>query len=128
MLNNQHGKLLNDSKVTKKELLEVLEENLVTHRVDVMEALALRQDTMLAYFLDEANKLQEDGDYQPKETARFPIPSDNSKDYIKAIRMVEMTQDLIITLNENQFDRLVMDEWDWKESLVLTSSLYGKTI
>jgi len=128
MFENQQGKLLNDSKVNKTELLEVLEKNLATHIADVQEALALRQDVMLAYFLDEADKLQADADYQPKESVNFPAPSDNSKDYNKAIKMVEMTQDLVITLNEKQFDRLVMDEWDWKDSLIATSSLYGKTI
>lgn len=128
MFENQQGKLLNDSKVNKNELLAVLENNLGEHIADVQEALALRQDVMLAYFLDEVNKLQENADYQPKESVNFPTPADNRKDYMKAIKMVEMTQDLVITLNEKQFDRLVMDEWDWKDSLIATSSLYGKTI
>ena len=42
--------------------------------------------------------------------------------------MVEMTQDDVIELNEDQFDKLVMDNWSWKEQLQLTSSMYGKII
>jgi hypothetical protein len=125
MFNNRDGKLLNDSKVKKDELLETIKANLDKHVADVKEALELRQSAMSDYFVAEVEKLTNES-YQPKESICFPLPTDSSKDYKKAIKMIEMTQDVIIELNEEQFDRLVMDEWEWKHSLVSTSAVYGK--
>ena len=128
MFNNRDGKLLNSSKVKKHELLDVLKSNLDKHTNDVGELLELRREEMQEYFSVNLQKMEKDSEYNPEENINFRMPVDSSKDYKKAIRMIEMTQDEVIELNEEQFDRLVMDNWDWKEQLVLTSSMYGKVI
>ena len=38
--------------------------------------------------------------------------------------MLELSVDDVITLSETEFDQLVMDEWNWKQSFVATSSFY----
>ena len=128
MFNNNNGRLIDNVKVKKHELLSVLNENLVKHVDDVHEALELRRKEMKEYFTDAISKMERDEGYDAKENINFPKPSDSSNDYKKAIRMVEMTQDEIIELSEEQFDKLVMDDWDWKSALAMTSAIYGKTI
>lgn len=125
---NQNGALIDGVKLKKHELLEVLKRNSEKHLDDIAEALTLRRDEMHEYFTNQINKMDRDDEYEPKENINFPKPVDSSDDYSKAIRMVEMTQDDIIELNENQFDKLVMDNWDWKQSLITTSAIYGKAI
>ena len=118
--------LMNDVKVKKTELLETLHQNLGAHSTAVKGALAARQIDVLEYLEQTVEKLQQDSNYQPRESISFPIPKDNSDDYRRAIRMVEMTVDTIIELTEAQFDKLVMDNWNWKQDLIRTTSMYGK--
>ena len=130
MINNGmlKGRLMNGVKIKKYELLEALRENLEAHKDDVAEALELRREEMLSYFEEQIVKLNRDNEYQPKEVIKFPVPEDNSKEYEKVIRMVEMTQDDVIELDEDQFDKLVMDNWNFKQALLETSAFYGKAL
>lgn len=121
-----HANLMNNVKVKKGELLDALENNLEKHQADVSEALAARRGEMTDYFQKALERLETDGEYQPRELIKFPLPKDNSDDYKRAIRMVRMTVDEVIELTEDQFDKLVMDNWHWKQELLNTTSLYGK--
>lgn len=123
---NRNGDLLDGVKIDRNELLKVLKENKEKHVIDVAEAMALRRDEIISYFTDSLERMNRDSTWNPKEKINFPMPADHSADYEKAIRMVTMTQETIIELDENQFDKLVMDNWDWKQELISTSAIYGK--
>lgn len=118
--------LMNNIKVKREALLKTLQNNLKMHRAAVVEASAARRQEILEYFTDTAAHIERDPNYQPKESITFPKPKDNSSDYERAIRMVEMTTDEVIELTEDQFDKLVMDNWGWKQELLRTSSMYAK--
>lgn len=118
--------LMPDVKVKKEELLATLKANLKAHQAEVKSLLLSRQTEIAEYLTMQLDKISESDTYQPKENIHFPLPKDNSKSYEKAIRMVEMSVDETITLNEMQFDQLVMDNWHWKQDLLATSALYKK--
>ncbi len=128
MFNNNDGELFNVVKIKKEELLSVLKDNLEKHIKDVAEAIELRRNNIINIFDKVSERIESDITYVPSDNFSFPKPVDSSNDYRTAIRMVEMTQDKIIELNERQFDKLVMDNWEWKRNLVSTSALYGKSI
>ena len=128
VFNNQNGQLMNNVKVKKSELLDILMENSIKHTNDVREALELRREEMNDYFTHQLSALQGESQYDPKENINFPMPVNSIADYKKAVKMVEMTQDEIIELSEDQFDKLVMDNWGWKGQLATTSAFYGKAI
>lgn len=118
--------LMPDIEIKKEELLSVLKENLKKHISEVKELLLARQLEINEFFTDEIGKMHDSDQYQPKEMISFPLPKDNSKSYEKAIKMVEMSVNDTIVLNEHQFDQLVMDNWHWKQDLIATSALYKK--
>lgn len=122
------GGLISSVKINKNELLEVIKQNLKKHEEDIKEALSLRRTQIVEELSSVLNEIKESEVHQPKESYHFPIPKDNSDEYKKAIRMIEMTQDLVIELDEGQFERLVLDKWFWKNELRTTSALYGKFI
>ena len=125
MFNNE-GELFNSVKVSSADLLNTLEKNLQKHQKDIKEANKNRYDDIKEYFLNKIEVMLKNEDYVMKECITFPIPKDHSEDYKKAIQMVKMSQENIIELTENQFDRLVMDNWQWKKDFIATSSLYSK--
>jgi hypothetical protein len=49
---------------------------------------------------------------------------DQTKDYDRVIRMLEMTVDEIITIGAVEFQQYVMDDWTWKEQFTASNSAY----
>jgi len=118
--------LMPNVKIAKNELLEKLKNNLEQHKIDIDEALDLRRENIEDKLSRVVIEISNNPEYQPDSTFNFPKPTNNSRDYEKAIKMVEMTQDQVIELSEDQFDKLVLDNWYWKNELINTSALYGK--
>lgn len=57
---------------------------------------------------------------------RFPEPEDHTKDYNRVLTMARMSVDDELELSEHEFGMYVMDQWDWKDAFVQTTSLYGR--
>lgn len=53
-------------------------------------------------------------------------PENHTKDYDRAIRMLEMSQDPTLVLEEEDFSQYVLDEWNWKEQFVSSTLAYNK--
>ena len=118
--------VLDKVKVQKTELLSKMKDNREQHQKDVQELLVSRNEETKEYFSSLAEKLASSPEFQPKENIKFPLPVDNTGSYDRAIKMVEMSVDDEIELTEDQFDKLVMDNWEWKSDFLTTSQFYGK--
>lgn len=117
--------LLHQVQVSKSELLGIMKENLKTHCETIANLFELRRYEIASYCEKTLDQISGDSGFQPK-SPEFPLPKDRSSDYAKAIRMVEMSVNDTIELTAAQFDRLVMDNWDWKDDLMQTSRRYGQ--
>jgi len=51
-------------------------------------------------------------------------PVDQTKDYDKAIAMLEMSTENEITISEHDFANYVLDDWSWTDSFLMSNSLY----
>ena len=109
--------------INKLELLKIVNNNMVKHIAEYKEAV---EDYLQAVFkickenFDIADTFDITSTY--KTIPGKPISYADS--YNKAIRMLELSVDDVIILSETEFDQLVMDEWNWKQSFVATSSFY----
>lgn len=54
-------------------------------------------------------------------------PQDQTRDYDRAIRMMEMSQDEVVELEEHDFAQYVLDDWSWKRQFLLSNSNYSAT-
>jgi len=113
-----------EPKIPKKELLTILQENYERHKVIVEEAKA----GYLKEALEQAQKaigaLQEGRLVTLAEYSERP-PMDYSKAYEHAIRALELTTEEIIEMTMGEFAKLVMDEWDWQQEFLRSSSDYS---
>lgn len=116
---------MNEVKLNKADLLQVLKENLAKHTAEVAELRIDRTGKVLDHMETESNRALNDANYQPV-TKDFPMIESHEGEYKKVIRMVEMSVDDEITLDSRSFDQYVMDNWAWKSALDFTKSLYGK--
>jgi hypothetical protein len=112
-------------KMNRQELLEIVKKNATKHVQDYDEAV---EDYKLAVVkLAKSNlKLANSGELdQIRKIKNLPQPPANyAENYTRAIRMLELSVDAVIEVEEHIFNQLVLDEWGWKQAFVAQSALY----
>lgn len=116
---------MREVKVGKVELLEVLRKNRIKHIADYEQSVIDYKEAVIKV-AKENLKLVNSGDLSKIAKVRTipnaPVSYESS--YTRAIRMLEMSIDDVIELEEDLFNQLVLDEWAWKQSFVGASMLY----
>lgn len=51
-------------------------------------------------------------------------PDDHTQDYERAIAMLDMSQDEMVTVTAQQFAAYVQDMWSWKQAFFTTNASY----
>lgn len=112
-------------KVNKHELLAIVHGNREKHIAEYAESV--EDYARAALKISQENlKLAKTGD--PEKIAQIKSlpqrPTSYEDNYTRAIRMLELSVDTEIELEEDVFNQLVLDEWTWKHSFVASASLY----
>ncbi len=117
---------MNNVIVNKDELLETLKKNRETHRM-------IFEDAQKGY-REEAIRLLDialnDAKIGKKITTFIQLesPVDQTKDYDRIIRMLEMSVDEQIDLTEHDFAQYVLDDWSWKQDFLTKNAFYTKMV
>lgn len=112
-------------KIAKAELLQIVTENQAKHIAEYEEAV---QDfVVLALKIAKENvKLANTGNLDQIAKIK-PIPAapvSYVSDYARAARMLQLSVDDVIELEDDVFNQLVLDEWSWKRSFVVSNTMY----
>ena len=102
---------------------EILKNNREEHRTIFLEAQEGYRKAVIAAFeerLADARKGKRVNTY-----INLVEPVDQTKEYDRAIRMLELTKDTEIELTEQQFANYVMDQWQWSRQFTTSNSLYS---
>ena len=112
-------------KLDKNELLDIVRVNKEKHISDFAESV---EDYKLAVLViaKENLKLAKTGDENEfKKFSHFPgAPKSYESDYSRAIRMLELSVEDTIELEDDVFNQLVLDEWSWKSGFVASNMVY----
>ena len=112
-------------KLNKIELLDIVRANKDKHIKEFNEAVT--DFKAAAIVLAKANlKLATTGDLAKIESIKsIPAsPTSYEDSYSRAIRMLELSVEDIIELEETIFNQLVLDEWTWKRSFTASGAIY----
>ena len=112
-------------KMKRVELLGIVSANLQTHisefneSVEDYKKLVLQITTVnlklaKSASLDEFKKI--------KALPSLPVSYEDS--YKRAIRMLELSVEDIIDIEEDVFNQLVLDEWQWKRAFTVSNATY----
>jgi hypothetical protein len=112
-------------KVNRAELLKIVRENKEKHIKEFNESVVDYKKAVIK--IAEANlALAQSGDLD--KIAKFQIqpqkPNSYESSYTRAIRMLELSVEDEIRVEEDVFNQLVLDEWTWKNSFTATGALY----
>lgn len=103
--------------LNKPELLDIVKSNKEKHIQQYNESVNDYKLAAIKIMTDNL-ELVNSGDLDKIASAKSlpskPISYENS--YARAIRMLELSVDETITLEEDVFNQLVLDEWSWKGS------------
>lgn len=110
------------TRILKEELLEVIEENMSTHRDIFLKAID-------GYKKEAINQLEEMLERVKKGNTisgywNLIVPEDHTPEYERTIKMIEFDTRDEIELNENEFSQFVMDNWAWKKDWSASNTLY----
>lgn len=113
-------------RVNKDELLGILVENRKKHKNEYKESIKAYRVKAADLLNKELQKIISG----KKFDLNFDLtkPQCHEKDYDLAIKMVEMSVDDILELEQYEFNQLVNDEWNWKSSFrvsVYSNSSYS---
>jgi len=105
--------LLGIVKKNKETHVKLYEESVEDYKVAVVK---------VAEYNLEAAKTNELEKMKFKLFPTTPVSYENQ--YAKAIRMLELSIETEIDVEEDIFNQLVLDEWSWKNSFITSGALY----
>ena len=111
-------------KINRLELLKIVKENATKHVADYDEAVIDFKAAVIK--VAKANlKIANSGELEKFNFQRMPAaPVNYAENYTRAIRMLELSVEDTIEVEEHVFNQLVLDEWGWKQQFVAQSALY----
>lgn len=112
-------------RVHKGELIEKLEENRAAHRAIFEEALAGYREVALAKLAAYTEKVRA-GEIEMIQLV-LAKPEDHTRDYDRVIAMAQASVDNQLELSEHEFQRYWLDDWNWRNSFLLSNSAYSQT-
>jgi hypothetical protein len=120
--------VMRDVKMDKAELLNIVRENKEKHIREYNEAVEDYKKAAVK-LAQENLELANTGDLDKiSKIKSLPSkPTSYEDSYTRAIRMLELSVESIIEIEEQIFNQLVLDEWQWKHNFAVASALY-KTI
>ena len=112
-------------KINRKELLKIVRENKTKHVAEYEEAVTDYKAGVIK-LAKENLKLANSGELEKitriKAAPQAPVSYEDN--YNRAIRMLELSVDKVIELEEHDFNQLVLDEWAWKRTFTAMSASY----
>ena len=116
---------MNAIKMNRLELLNIVRANKETHVAAFVESVE-DYKALVAKITAANAKLGKTGDLEEfkkiKAVPAAPVSYEDS--YRRAIRMLELSVEDIIEVEEDIFNQLVLDEWSWKRGFVASTMSY----
>lgn len=114
---------MKDIQVKKDVLIEKLKENRAKHRAIFEEAVTGYREQAITLLDQQLDRAKSGKKFNMFFTLIEPV--DQTKDYDRAIGMLELSLDGTVSLSESDFRCFVLDEWGWKHQFLHSNSSYS---
>ncbi len=111
-------------KIDRIQLLEIVKENLLKHVAEYKIAVVGYREAYIKRLSDALANVDTVG-VDRNLLAHLPEPENHQKEYERVIRMLAMSADNFIELEEYDFNQYVLDEWAWAARAKLSNSFYA---
>ena len=111
-----------EMKFKVSELVRIIKANWQQHALDYDKAMILFRTEYLERMDAIKADAEKTGTYRQNVGVREPVSFE--QDYKRAVEMLELSCDEEITLDEQTYDRLVNDNWEWKHEFTNNTMMY----
>lgn len=117
---------MNSVKIKRTELLKKIKANRDIHEAEYKEAYVGYK----AAVIEGLQKLLENAKSgkELRTGISLPVPHSYTQEYDRVIAMLEMSVDKVVELEAQDFNRYVLDNWEWKEMSKTIFANYSSTI
>jgi hypothetical protein len=120
---------MNSVKIDRDQLKTIVLENKQKHIAEYTEAVSDYKTAVLKIAKDNLKLAQTTDMDKFKQIKSVPTPPQSyENDYNRAIRMLELSVETVIELEDEIFNQLVLDEWNWKFNFSLSNTTYKTLI
>lgn len=116
---------MKDVRVQKDELAAIITKNRDAHREIFLESVEGYRKRVVEILEDHIKRVRS-GKLE-RVSISLPEPADHTRDYDRALGMLEMSVDDEVVIDEQRYSELVMDDWGWKNQFLTTNSAYSAT-
>lgn len=109
--------------VKKADLVKVVSDNRAEHRQIFEEAVEGYKKRAIELLEGHIERIRE-GKIE-RVAVSLPVPEDHTADYDRVLKMLDMSVDDDVTLDETAFAEYVMDDWGWQRQFLTSSSAYS---
>lgn len=115
---------MHNVKMNRLELLKIVKANAKKHVTDYDEAVIDYKAAVIK--VAKANlKIANTGELEKLVFQKMPTtPVNYADNYTRAIRMLELSVEDTIDVEEHIFNQLVLDEWGWKQAFTAQAAFY----
>lgn len=114
--------------IEKAKLKDIVAQNREKHLAEYKAGKAAFKVLVLEKLDDLRARVQTNDDFSATELVRLQAPASHEKDYDRVLRMLDLEEDAVITLDDEAFRNFVMDEWAWTEHFTATNKLYRDSV
>jgi len=118
---------MKDVHIEREILLNILKENCEKHIAQYNEAIKNYRTTYIKILKKNIKLAEKNLEFVDVENINLPRPRSFEKEYVKAIKMIELSTDNSINLTSHEFTQLVLDDWSWKDDFISSSSSYSSS-
>lgn len=116
---------MNAIKMNRLELLGIVRENMTKHTAEYLEAVEDYKKLILQLATSNLKLASTQELVEFAKMKSVPArPASYEASYKRAERMLELSIEDVIEVEEDVFNQLVLDEWSWKNSFTASNSLY----
>jgi hypothetical protein len=122
MLDNTNGQ--KGTRIKREDLLKELKKNRDEHRATFEKAVVGYRKVAIEE-LDRMLTEAKEGK-RIRRGLELVEPMDQTKDYDRVIKMLEMSVDDVVILDSAEFAQYVMDDWHWKDAFTSSNAIYTR--
>ncbi len=115
---------MQEVRIQKGKLLEIIKKNRDEHYVIFLEAQKKYGDTLIKMLERQLTAVREGRPFALQEIVGLVQPTNHTADYDRALQMLELSVDDVITLTTADFANLVQDQWQWTQQWARSASRY----
>lgn len=115
---------MEDVKLEKKALIEKIKANMETHQATYDRAVEEFNKQQIKLLEEMVGKARDGQKFDRQALSRMPVPENHMDDYRRALALLEMeTRDKIV-LAPSEFNKYVLDEWEWARHFAANTASY----